>query len=92
MSGFGANLTGQVIDFQTGTRDNFSGSELLLSTGLGALGGRLATPLQDKFGATSLLFRKASPTVEELFFVPVTASGAAADVGQKLILKKASGR
>lgn len=83
------NLAGQGIDYLSIGRA-FDRTEFLLSTGLGALGGRLAAPLQDRFGATSLLFRKYSPAIEELFFAPTTASGAAADVSKKLVLKHAT--
>jgi hypothetical protein len=85
-SGFGGNLIGQGIDYFNG--HNFSSTDLVLSTGFGLLGGRLAAPLQDRFGATSLLFSKYSPAVEELFFAPTTASGAATDIYKKVVLEK----
>ncbi|WP_353228966.1 hypothetical protein [Novosphingobium sp.] len=51
----------------------------------GALGGRLAAPLQDRFGATSLLFQKWSPMVDELYNAPATTTGAITDITRKII-------
>lgn len=49
------------------------------------LGGRLAAPLQDRFGATSLLFQKWSPVVDELYNAPATAKGAISDITRKIM-------